>query len=113
MGIVGGIIITKWSIGLLKQTSPILLDSTIDEDYKKSIKEVIENDSDNRISDLHIWKIGANHYAVIIALVTHYPKPTEHYRDLLNKFRKLSHVTIEVNECKDEPCIVQNTNFAQ
>lgn len=112
MGMVGAVIITRWSYGLLKQTSPILLDASIDAEYQEAIKEAIEKDLDNRISDCHVWKIGANHYAATIALVTHYPKSTEHYKILLNKFHKLSHVTIEVNKCKEEPCIVPNTIIA-
>jgi len=104
MGIVGSIIITRWAYALVKQTSPILLDGSIDETYQLNVKKTIENDSDNRISDIHIWKVSANHYAAVISLVTHFPKSTEHYKDLLNKFVKLSHVTIEINECKDESC---------
>jgi len=111
MGIVGAVIITRWSYGLLKQTSPILLDASIEEDYHKAIREAIEKDSDNRISDIHIWKVGSNHYAAIISLVTHYPKATEHYKRLLSRFHKLSHITIEVNECKEEPCIKPNSNI--
>lgn len=38
MGIVGCIIITRWSYGLLKQTSPILLDASIEEEYQSAIK---------------------------------------------------------------------------
>lgn len=105
MGIIGAAVITRWSYGLLKETSPILLDGSIDEEYKSAITEKIENYSDNRITDLHIWKIGPNHYAAIISLVTHYPQPTEHYKELLKQFDKLSHITIEVNHCVSEPCI--------
>jgi cation diffusion facilitator family transporter len=102
MGIVGAIIITRWSYGLLTQTSPILLDASIEEEYKQAIVEAIEGDSDNRISDIHVWKVGANHYAVIIALVTGYPNSTKHYKELLSQFHKLSHITIEVNEYQEE-----------
>ncbi len=107
MGIVGAIIITHWSYGLLKQTCPILLDGSIDEDYQTAIKNTIEKDSDNRITDIHIWKVSANHYAAIISLVTHFPKPIEHYKELLSNFHKLSHTTIEVYECKDKPDITR------
>jgi len=110
MGVVGAIIITRWSIGLLKQTSPILLDGSIEEEYQSAIKKAIEINSDNRISDIHVWRVSANHYAAIISLVTHFPKTTEHYKKLLSDFHKLSHLTIEVNACEDEPCIVQDTN---
>lgn len=105
MGVVGAVIITRWSFGLLKQSSPILLDASIDKGYQQAIVDTIENDADNRIADIHIWKVGANHYAAIISLVTHHPRSTEHYKGLLSAFHKLSHVTIEVNECRDEPCI--------
>jgi len=105
MGIVGAIIITRWAYGLLKQTSPILLDGSIDADYQSGIKETIEKDSDNRISDIHIWKVGANHYAAIISLVTHYPKPTQYYKGLLKDFHKLSHTTIEVHTCEGDACM--------
>ena len=108
MGIVGAIIITRWSYGLLKQTSPILLDGSIEEEYQSAITETIEKDSDNRVSDIHIWKVGANHYAAIISLVTHFPKPVGYYKDLLIDFHKLSHTTIEINMCEDEPCVAPN-----
>ena len=68
MGIVGAVIITRWSYGLLKQSSPILLDASIEQGYQQAIRAAIENDADNRISDIHVWKVGANHYAAIIAL---------------------------------------------
>lgn len=104
MGIVGAIIIIRWSYSLIKQTSPILLDASIEKEYLYAIKDTLENDADNRISDIHIWKVGANHYAAIISLVTHSPNTTQHYKDILSEFHKLSHITIEVNECTDEEC---------
>ena len=111
MGIVGAIIITRWSYGLVKQTGPILLDASIEQEYQKAIQEAIEEDADNRISDIHVWKVGANHYAAIIALVTHNPNSTEHYKGLLSEFGKLSHITIEVNKCEDETCIETSLNI--
>jgi cation diffusion facilitator family transporter len=106
MGMVGAIIITRWSYGLLKQTGPILLDSSIEQDYQAAIRETIENDSDNLITDIHIWKVGANHYAAIISIVTQFPKTSQYYKELLNGFHRLSHITIEVNACDGERCLV-------
>ncbi len=99
MGIVGAVIITRWSYGLLKQTGPILLDASIEKQAKHAIAETIENDADNRVSDIHVWKVGANHYAAIISVVTGTPRTAQHYKCLLNNFKALSHVTIEVNGC--------------
>ena len=104
MGIVGAIIITRWSYGLVKQSAPILLDASIDEKYQTAIKTAIERDADNRISDMHVWRVGANHYAAVISLVTHDPQSTEHYKQLLQEFKQLAHVTVEVNLCAGMPC---------
>lgn len=105
MGMVGAVIITRWSYGLVKQTSPILLDGSINEQYKLTVKECLEKDSDIRVSDLHIWKISPTHYAAIISLVTDHPQPNAYYKNLLLGFDKLAHVTVEVNECDDELCV--------
>ncbi len=108
MGIVGAAVITRWAYGLLKETGPILLDASIESDYRKAIQETLEKDADNRVADMHVWKVGANDYAAIISLVTHFPNATEHYRSLLSGFERLSHVTIEVHECREKPCIEPN-----
>lgn len=102
MGVVGAIIITRWSYGLLKQTGPILLDESIEKEYQLAIEKTLKQGSSNSITDLHIWKVSANNYAAIISLVTHSPKTTDYYKELLSDFHKLSHVTIEVNQCKEE-----------
>jgi cation diffusion facilitator family transporter len=103
MGIVGAIIISRWSWGLLKQTSPILLDAGIGTEYQSGITAAIENDSDDRVTDIHVWKVSEHHYAAIISLVSHDPKTADFYKGLLNGFGQLSHITIEVNACTDEP----------
>ena len=105
MGIVGALVITRWSFGLLRQTGPILLDSGIDPDALKDIRTAIEADRDNRVSDIHVWPVGPADYAAIIAIVTHDPQPPDHYRGLLREFRQLSHVSIEIQPCAGESCI--------
>ena len=96
MGIVGAIIITRWSISLIKQTSPILLDNNIEQNYLDKIKKEIESEND-KISDLHVWKISGNHYAAIISIVSDKPKGVESYKASLKDFDKLSHISIELN----------------
>lgn len=99
MGIVGAVVITRWAYGLIKQTSPVLLDGSIEQHYQNDICAIIEADSDNKVSDCHIWKVGPKDYAVILAIVTHQPKTPDYYKKLLSGFHRLSHITIEVNEC--------------
>ena len=78
MGIVGALVITRWAYGLLKDTSPTLLDRNIEEEHTQMIQQKIESFYDNRVSDIHVWRVGLIDYAAIISLVTHYPQPNEY-----------------------------------
>lgn len=104
MGLVGAILISRWAYGLLQETSTILLDQSLDAGKIQAIREILEQDADNRVADLHVWKVGADDYALIVSLVTHNPRPAQHYRNLLGEFRELSHVTVEVILCEDTAC---------
>ncbi|MBU0482758.1 MAG: CDF family Co(II)/Ni(II) efflux transporter DmeF [Proteobacteria bacterium] len=106
IGMVGALVITRWSYGLLRDTSAILLDRNIGRESIQEIRERIEADGDNRVSDIHVWKIGPADYAAIISLVTHSPQSMEHYRGLISEFSELSHITIEVIQCRDGVCSV-------
>lgn len=105
MGIVGGIVISRWAIGLLRETSHILLDGSAVEELVAQIRRQIENDADNRVSDLHVWRIAPHHLAAVLSVVTHYPRPVQHYRQLLAGLPGLSHVTVEVHACQEPACI--------
>lgn len=105
MGIVGALVIGHWMFGLLRDTSRILLDGGIDDDTQTRIREAIEADSDNRVTDLHVWRVGADHLAATISVVTHFPQSAEYYKALLADQTELAHVVVEVNHCADEPCI--------
>lgn len=109
MGIVGAVVITHWAYGLVRETAPILLDKAPAELDNSLITKAIEGDSDNRICDLHLWRVGPNEYSVILSLVTHFPKPADHYKKLLCNLPKLSHVTVEVHHCSSQPCVVPQT----
>ena len=105
MGIIGALVITRWAWGLLKESSAILLDAGVKKEVREEIKDVIEADADNRVTDIHVWKVGPHHLAVLLTLVTHYPRSSGEYKKLLAGFDQLKHITIEVIKCEDEPCI--------
>lgn len=98
MGIVGAILITRWSWGLLRDTSSVLLDKQ-QVDIEQAIKSAVEYD-DTRVGDLHVWSIGPSLYAVIVAVVSHDPQAPDHYRDRIQTDNpSLVHVTVEVHTC--------------
>ena len=105
MGIVGALIIIRWAYGLLMDTGRILLDRDVDPQLVSDIVGRIEAESDNRVSDIHVWRVGAHSLSVILSVVTHHPRPPEHYKRLLSEFDELEHVTVEVNGCEGESCI--------
>jgi cation diffusion facilitator family transporter len=107
MGIVGALIITRWSYGLLVDTGKVLLDRDVNQEAVEELRSKIESDSDNQVSDIHLWRVGSHHLSAIISIVTHYPKPPEHYKKLLAEYDDIVHVTVEVNKCDTEPCIAQ------
>lgn len=103
IAIVGALVISRWSYNLVKESAPILIDESIDPHFKAAIINELENDADNKIADLHIWRVAADHYAIIVALVTDNPQQPAYYKNLLSSFRQLRHITIEVNQCLGDP----------
>jgi cation diffusion facilitator family transporter len=106
MGIVGALIISRWSYSLLVDSGKVLLDRDVNQEAIAEIRSVIEADSDNRVSDLHVWRVSAHHLSAIISIVTHFPKSPDYYKKLLADYDEIAHVTVEVNPCDTEPCIV-------
>ena len=99
MGIVGAILVARWSTGLLRATSDVLLDRQAPAEIGDSIREAVERDSDNEVADLHVWAVGPGIYSVIVSLVTSSPQPPDHYKKLLPGRLDLVHQTIEVHAC--------------
>lgn len=105
VGLASAIVIAIWAWGLLKNTSGLLLDETENTELVEEIRRKIEGDADNRIADLHLWTIRPGHMAAIISVVTHYPRPPSHYKELLSGLDELDHVTVEVLAHEGEPCL--------
>jgi cation diffusion facilitator family transporter len=113
MGIVGSMLIGFWSFGLLQQTSGVLLDKDINPGLTPRIKAAIEQDSDNRVADLHVWRVGADQLALILSIVTDYPKTADYYKELLKDFEELAHVSVEINRCDSAFCVIAQGKINQ
>lgn len=98
MGIVGSLVIARWSVGLLRDTSGVLLDAEFAGTRAGAIRAALEQGTGDRVSDLHVWRIGPRHAAAIVSVVTSEPRPPAHYKDRLRRFADVVHVTVEVNE---------------
>ena len=94
-GIIGALVIASWSYGLIRDTGAVLLDMNPDRGMADRLRAAIERDGD-RLSDLHLWRLGPGHLGAIVSVVTEKPHDAAHYRRLLRHFHNLSHVTVEV-----------------
>jgi cation diffusion facilitator family transporter len=98
MGLVGALVIARWSWGLIRGAGAVLLDAVPDRERAETIRRTLERDGD-RVSDLHLWRVGPGHHAAVVALVTDDPHPPAHYKERLAAIPGLSHVTVEVASC--------------
>jgi cation diffusion facilitator family transporter len=103
MGIVGAILVTRWSVGLLKQSSRVLLDHQAPSSLRTAIREAIEASADNRVADLHVWSIGPGVYAAIVGVVTDAPRSAAAYKELLPAGLGVAHLSVEVHHCSEPP----------
>lgn len=96
MGIVGAVLITRWSIGLLRSTSDILLDKQAPKEIQDKIIQIIENDGESLVADLHVWSIGPAIYSALISIVSNSTTTPAEYKARIPKELGLNHVSIEV-----------------
>jgi len=94
-GLCGAVVIAAWSYGLVRDTGAILLDMNPDLGMADRMRAVIEADGD-RITDLHLWRLGPGHLGAILSIATQKQRGPEYYQSLLDGFRALSHVTVQV-----------------
>ena len=98
MGLVGAVVILRWSFILMRQTARVLLDSA-DPSLIQGVKERLERDG-ACVSDLHIWRLGPGHSAVVATVVCPSGNKPDHFKEKLSEVPTLSHVTVEVLEPK-------------
>lgn len=97
MGIVGSVLVARWSWGLLLTTSNVLLDKSAPEALQEAIAGSIIEEGDELV-DLHVWPVGPEMYSAIVAVASTAPKSPDQYRARIAGLARLVHVTVEVNE---------------
>ena len=99
MGLVGATLVVRWSWGLLRSSTRVLLDMQAPEEVGEAIRRAIELEGDNRIADLHVWSVGPGIYAAEIAIVSSRPLDPDSYYNILPGKLGLVHVTVETHLC--------------
>jgi cation diffusion facilitator family transporter len=102
MGLVGAAVIMKWAWNLFRHSGGVLLDMNNDGGLEDEVRQAIESDGDDQLADLHLWKVGPDHWAAILSVVSHQPQEPDHYKRKLATVHELSHISVEVQVCKME-----------
>jgi cation diffusion facilitator family transporter len=98
VGIVGAVVIASWSFSLMRSAGATLLDMVPDAGLTHEVRELLEVAGD-RVSDLHLWRVGPGHAALLASIVSDDPQDPSAYKARLGNLHGLSHVTIEVHHC--------------
>ena len=96
IGILGAVVIAQWSVSLMRVAGCSLLDVSVDSHLPQTVRSRLET-ADDHISDLHLWRLGPGHQALIVSIHADAPGTPEAYKAKLAGIPGLSHVTIEVN----------------
>lgn len=95
MGIVGGIVIARWSWSLMRDTARILLDRT-DAHVADEVRELIETPGDSKVTDLHVWKVGPEAHSAIVSVLAQPGIDVGMIRRRLIPVHELRHLTVEI-----------------
>ena len=99
IGIVGALVVARWSYGLIKQTAAVLVDRQAGPAVTDRLKAAIEDGTSDRVADLHVWEIGHELLAAEIVVVSDEPCWPEEYRARLPADLGIAHIAVEVHEC--------------
>jgi cation diffusion facilitator family transporter len=106
VGIIGSLVIAGWAWRLIRDSGAVLLDVSPDNKLEGVIRDRLQTKGD-KVTDLHLWQVGPGHRAAVISVVSDHPLPPATYKRRLAGLRGLSHVTVEVEACREAPQPVQ------
>lgn len=96
IGILGAVVIARWSWSLMKVAGASLLDMTGSSKLAEVVRGRLETGGD-KVCDMHLWRVGPGHQALIVSIIARSPAAPEVYKARLAGISGLSHVTVEVN----------------
>jgi cation diffusion facilitator family transporter len=99
VGLLGGLVIGRWAIGLCRTAAQPLLDVAPAGKLAESIESTLEQIDDVRVADLHLWEMAPGKRGCIVTLVTAAPRDVQFYRDVILKTGSIAHLTVEIHRC--------------
>lgn len=101
MGIVGAVLVARWSLSLVRDSARVLLDRQADAPQLEALRQSLEAGTADKVTDLHCWSIGPGIFAADVAIVSDEPKTPQHYKSLIPSELGVVHATVEVHRCPE------------
>ncbi len=98
MGIVGGVVISRWSLNLCRGAAKQLLDMVPSAELVKRVRQHLEKVPGTHVVDLHVWEIGPRARACLASVISKEGASPLQYGDALRSREGLVHVTVEVHQ---------------
>jgi cation diffusion facilitator family transporter len=95
VGLVGGLVVLKWSMSLIRQSGMDLLDAhEVSIDRKKLIQK-IESDG-SRVVDIHLWRLAPGQVGCELIIERNLEQKSADYRKIVSEEFSIQHLIIEV-----------------
>lgn len=95
VGILGGIVVLKWSLGLIRQSGMDLLDAHDISIDRENLMKTLEWDG-SKVLDIHLWKLAPGQVGGEIIIKRNTDQSSAYYRDLVQRKFHIQHLIIEV-----------------
>lgn len=104
-GLLAAALVAHFAWTLMTRAGASLLDINPSPQLTAEVRHRLSGPGE-RLIDLHLWRLGPGHHAVVAVIAAAHPQPAAHYRARLAGLAGLSHVTVEVraNEDADGHC---------
>lgn len=95
VGIVGGIVVFRWSLGLIRQSGMDLLDAHDGSIDRENLMKKLEHDG-SKVIDIHLWKVAPGQVGCEIIIRRNLEQKSSDYRNLIQSNFQIHHLIIEV-----------------
>jgi cation diffusion facilitator family transporter len=95
VGLLGGFVVLKWSLGLVRQSGMDLLDAHDHSINRDELVERLQEDG-SQVVDIHLWKLSPGQIGGEIIIRRNQEQSSAHYRDIVQRNFQIQHLIIEV-----------------
>lgn len=94
-GLLGAALVARFAWSLIRRAAGVLLDMNPSQALTDDIRQRLSGPGE-RVIDLHLWRLGPGHHALLAVIAADDPQPPQAYRQRLAGLAGLSHITVEV-----------------